>query len=484
VTVLVTGTANDQLTAFDIGFQNITLTSQSGKTVTLLSASNSIGAEFMHINGTAEPLVTASIPQGVYTSASITFAGSQFTCTALGPVQGQQSLSSATYQYSGPFPAIANVTFSTPLTISGDSAYLLLDLLVSQSATIGNCLNVDGFYGFSITPNFSLSPLTVSSSQTNTVNGKVLGVDGEITAIASGSTGFTLSIPNVDGARPVSVTSDSNTVYQNISDFSALRAGMFVDMDGDIEPNGSVLATRVAVEDPSAGDVLRGPLIEVASSVSIVNIYAQDWQGKDVAGFGGAGSFPFNYSGALFQISGQFTNLDSLPFVPSFSAANMVTGQEAYISAASMADTGYPTATTITLMPQTIDGTVTASSTAGDFTDYTVSLASYDLFPMLASQPSQTAIENNPSQVEVYVDSNTQQLNTQALASGGTFRFYGLVFNDDGTLRMDCAQVNDGVPFTPQANSASQIRAGYVQTIRQQSAGGLQLITTTVTHSR
>jgi hypothetical protein len=25
------------------------------------------------------------------------------------------------------------------------------------------------------------------------------------------------------------------------------------------------------------------------------------------------------------------------------------------------------------------------------------------------------------------------------------FRFYGLVFNDNGALRMDCAQVNDGV---------------------------------------
>ena len=25
-------------------------------------------------------------------------------------------------------------------------------------------------------------------------------------------------------------------------------------------------------------------------------------------------------------------------------------------------------------------------------------------------------------------------------------RFYGLVFNDNGTLRMDCAEINDGVP--------------------------------------
>jgi hypothetical protein len=36
-------------------------------------------------------------------------------------------------------------------------------------------------------------------------------------------------------------------------------------------------------------------------------------------------------------------------------------------------------------------------------------------------------------------------LNSSALSVGGVFRFYGLVFNDNGTLRMDCAQVNDGV---------------------------------------
>jgi hypothetical protein len=33
-------------------------------------------------------------------------------------------------------------------------------------------------------------------------------------------------------------------------------------------------------------------------------------------------------------------------------------------------------------------------------------------------------------------------------AAGSTLRFYGLVFNDQGVLRMDCAQINDGVPLT------------------------------------
>jgi hypothetical protein len=136
----------------------------------------------------------------------------------------------------------------------------------------------------------------------------------------------------------------------------------------------------------------------------------------------------------------------------------------------------------MTLMPQVIDGTVTASTQSGNFTDYTVSLAPYDLFPLLAVQPGQTTVENNPSQVEVYVDSNTQLLNTtNTLAEGSTLRFYGIVFNDGGTLRMDCAQVNDGVSFTPPPNANSHLRVGNVQTQKRASPGGLPEVNTTVT---
>jgi hypothetical protein len=35
-------------------------------------------------------------------------------------------------------------------------------------------------------------------------------------------------------------------------------------------------------------------------------------------------------------------------------------------------------------------------------------------------------------------------LNTRPLAQGSTLRFYGLVFNDNGRLKMDCTQITDG----------------------------------------
>jgi Domain of unknown function (DUF5666) len=482
VTVLLTSTANDQLSEFDIGFQSIALTNQSGKTVTLASLPTSgppLDAEFMHLNGTAQPLLTATIPQDIYTSATVTLGGGAFVCVALGQVNGQQTLSTATYSL---FPPTATVNLPSPLTVTGTSMALSLDLLVSQSATIGDCVNANGFSGFSAAPTFSLTPLALAASPTNSANGKVMGLDGEISATTSGSSSFSLWIPNyvpAGSGLPVSVRADSNTVYQGISGPSALTVAMFVNMDGTIQSDGSLLATRIAVEDPSAVYVFRGPLMLVAPSVSAVLVHAREMQGADMPGFPTGMSLNFNYGSAAFKISGQLSNPESLPFVPSFNGSNMVPGQEVYISTATLPPGGpYPAVTTMTLMPQTINGTITALSTAGNFTDYTVTLAPYDLFPMLAVQPGQTAVENNPSQVEVYVDSNTQQLNTQALAVGSTLRFYGLVFNDNGTLRMDCAQASDGVALTPAPNASQAMDTSNVQSVLRQGLAGQRNITT------
>jgi hypothetical protein len=45
----------------------------------------------------------------------------------------------------------------------------------------------------------------------------------------------------------------------------------------------------------------------------------------------------------------------------------------------------------------------------------------------------------------VYADQNTQMVNAGSVSAGNVARFTGVVFNDNGTLRMDCTQVMAGV---------------------------------------
>ena len=212
----------------------------------------------------------------------------------------------------------------------------------------------------------------------------------------------------------------------------------------------------------------------VDNIVPVLNLYGRTELGTLLTINGQSGFYfdipNFDFSSAAFNISGQLTNLQNLPFVPSFSASNMVAGQNVDITSPTYSLMGgvYTPANTITLEPQTINGMVVASQQSSNFVDYTVSLASYDLFPTLAVQQGQTTVLNNPSQVEVYVDSNTQMLNTMALAPGSTLRFNGLVFNDNGTLRMDCGQVNDGVTSSSLSNSVDHLKAGDIQIVRHE----------------
>ena len=472
VTVLLSSTANDQVTRFDVGFQTLTLTSQSGNTVTLLSSQQP--SEFMHLNGGIEPLTTVNVPQGIYTSATVTLGGAVYVCIAQVPGGG---LGIANYSVVDQGPT---VIWPLPVTITGDSMALLLNLQVSSSAVFPTCWTTPPFQGFSMAPTFNLAPVVLSSSPANSGNGKVSGLRAMVASVGTTGSSLTLTVAGGSyGTRTLSASSNSATLFQGISGASALSLGTFLNVDGAIQSDGSLLATRIEVENTSAVNLLTGPVLEIGSP--IFTHYGRTELGPLLTINGQSGYYAdtsnFDSSNALFKISGQFTNLQNLPFVPNFDASNMVPGQEVDITPQTIPLYGgvYPPAETITLVPQTINGTVLGSQQSGSFTDYTVSLASYDLIPTLAQL--QTTLLNNPSQVEVYVDTNTQKLNKQALAPGSTYRFDGLVFNDNGTLRMDCAQVADGVSLTPVANANVRANKGQPRiTVRPGIAGAAGVV--------
>jgi hypothetical protein len=116
VTLLATSTANGRFAEYGINFTSITLTNKAGKTVSLLSQPQ--GAEFIHLNGTSEPLLTANIPQDVYTSASITFSVAGFEAVYLDPTTGGPAIEQYVYENYMPSPPTVNLPDSG-LTIGG-----------------------------------------------------------------------------------------------------------------------------------------------------------------------------------------------------------------------------------------------------------------------------------------------------------------------------------------------------------------------------
>jgi hypothetical protein len=291
--------------------------------------------------------------------------------------------------------------------------------------------------------------LTIAAQPTNSTNGLALGLEGTIGSAGSGAAEFTIN-GLVSGQTPPTwqVSLNSSTVLQGISGAAQLTAKVPVDMDVAIQQDGSLVATRVSIISTGTTTltVASGPLMTVSAAEPVTYVIGAAQQGYLPTAIGGFGYG--NFGDSQFQTPDQFKNLATLPFTAAFNSATMVPGQNVTVTTQA---TGYPpggayiSLTAVALRPQTINGTVSAISSEGGFTRYTVTLARYSLFPQFAVQPGQTTLLTDPNTVVVYADSNTQMLNKSSLAAGSIFRFYGLVFNDNGTLRMDCAQINDGV---------------------------------------
>ena len=388
VTVLASSTANDQLSQFDLDIQSLTLTSQSGTVVAVLAGDWPI--EFMHLNGEIEPVVALPIPQGIYTGATAVIGNAAFTCLTVDPADSNSPgyLDESTFAYGYTPNNQVTVNFPAPITITGESMGLTLNLQVSQSASFpSTCYNPGtGIQQFSINPTFNLTPTTLAAQPTNAGNGKATQVEGQVSALGTSGSTFTLLLAEVSTPRrAMSVSSDGHTTYQGISDFSALKLGTLVDMDGAIQPDGSVLATRIATYDAAALNEMIGPLTQLPASAQTFYSYAIEEQGQTYSAQSGSQSLGvYSYSDSTsFAISGQMSNVASLPFTASFNGSNMVTGQNVAIFSQQITDYyggDFTPATTMTLMPQIINGTVVGASQSGSFTDYTVALASYDLF--------------------------------------------------------------------------------------------------------
>jgi hypothetical protein len=443
VVVLVTSTANDQLSSFGISLGSIALTDNTGKLTTIFTGADpqfGTSVEWMHLNGASEPLVTVSVPRGTYTSATVTVDSCSFTSVAF----FNQTINTGTYAQGlcGQGTGTTTVNLPSPITVTGSAMGLSLDLQVSQSFTlVGQGANAT----YTISPTFNLSAVSIAPQPTDETNGKVIGVAGQVISINANGNIFTAQTP--DGAL-LTLSSNADTAYQGVAAFTSLSTNLLVSFDAAIQSDGSLLATRVEVDDPTAPGAAIGPYVFPASpSGTFVTLNLETNGCADNGSPVICGGIYQYTSNTVFNISQESSNLASLPFVPTFSSNNFLLGQHLSVFTPGTFTLNSQNASTITLEPQTLNGTVTAISSEAGFTVYTISIASYDLIPSLqlytANQPFPQITD--PTTVVIYTDANSKLLNSGAVNVGSLLRFKGLVFDDNGALRMDCSEIYDGV---------------------------------------
>jgi hypothetical protein len=442
VVVLLTSTANDQLVVFDTGIASIVLVNSAGLQTAVYTNPNTFSdlVEWMHLNGATEPLTSATVPEGTYTSAIVTLAGCSFTNETF----RANDFTTATYAQGGCSEGtnLSTVNLPNKIKITGSAMALTLNLQVSQSYTLDAMATP---VTYTIDPVFTLTPVSIAAQPTNETNGKVTGVNALVTTI--GTTGNSFTAQTTAGAL-LSLSSNASTTFQGITGLSRLEVNSLVNFDAAIQSDGTLLATRVEADDTVAPTAVVGPFIIPGGQAGQFLTLTLETEGCTLTGNPFCGNIFQITKTTVFNTSGQFTNITNLPFTATFGSANLLQGENLSVTTSGTLNAqSIENASMITLVPQTLNGTVTAVSNDSGFAVYTVSLAPYDLIPVLQNYTSFTPPPHltNPATVLVYADTNAVFLNSGMISAGSLLRFRGLVFDDNGTLKMDCGAIYDGV---------------------------------------
>src|SRR5262249_50496702 len=154
------------------GLTSMSLTDTAGNSVTLVSNTNPNPnalplIEFMHLANHPTPLVTMSIPQGMYTSASVKVGYCSFTNVFFDA--STTGLTESTYAQGLCSQGTGNaaVNFPAPIAVTGPAVVLSLNLQVPESFTL---TGVGTSATYTISPTFTLSPLALATHPSNSKN--------------------------------------------------------------------------------------------------------------------------------------------------------------------------------------------------------------------------------------------------------------------------------------------------------------------------
>ena len=436
-TLLITSTNNAQIPIFKFALVGLTLVDTNGTEVPVLTTPQLV--ELGSINGVARPLVTASVPQGRYSSAELTYAPSTFVVIDHSGGQGSDDVGNYNANTPDGGNATVEITLSSPLVVSGSAMGVLLNLNIPASTTYvpyfdGSSSNFAPNGGqTTFSPVVTVSKVTLAEQPSTLLDGKVEDVHGQVT----GSSGGALMMTSDSGAA-LSFNISGATVFAGATGTAAPAVGSFVDVDAALQSDGSMLATQVQNEGATQYNLV-GQVVQYTELMYVQND-GREQQGPDLPN--GTGFYVDNVelnTAPQFEIRWPGgSEPDGLPFTPRLGPASIVPGLNLATPVASQQYVNgiIPPTGTVTLEPQTIDATVASISTANGQTSYTVTLFNDDLISLFGSTAT----------VVVYETAGTHTITSAGLNSGSVGRFRGLLFDDGGTLRMVATEIEDGVP--------------------------------------
>jgi hypothetical protein len=409
----------DRVASLSITINSVTLTSISGSTVTLVLSPTTV--EISSLAGTTTPLGTVEVAAGTYKKATISLGGA--TITVVDPSNG------TTVQKTFPAPANPfNINLNPVFVSDGTALVINLDMDLHASVAIDSNGNITfnplfiASHGKMVGPPIGTPP--------NPFTGGVERALGTVTA----TTGSTFTITTAVGQRSLTFTTNTSTVFKNVSGIAGLQTGMLVMVGGQAQSDGSLLAVGVMVVNglrnatgaigivakttgtPVTQFILlaRGvtsstmpagvkPVPDMAVTVNVTNttVFAADTDGVDMTGV----SLTFDAS-----------TLSPAQVVEVDAGANISVTSGTIMGMLPVL--GTLTAAQVQLEQQPVTGTI-SNLTANSFT---LTVPTDGVFATLTKTPT----------ITVYKQAGTTLRNSLVLANGQKVVVRGLLFNNSG----------------------------------------------------
>ena len=415
----------DRVITFEASVGPITMTSSSGMSFTALAGTQRV--ELAHLSGMSEPLVLLNVPQGSYTSMSITLSNPEvtFTNNAGAIVKLEPALNQA-----------VTINLSPALTIGNGATVVSIDLNLANLLMFDSQGNVTG-----ISP--SPSAFTISTSavaaqnnedQEEDENGKLEDIMGMVTNVSG--TSFSMTV----GQSGASLTfaTDSNTEFKDGASLSTLM-NTIVKVEGMTNPDGTLRAKEVEGIENQDGAELEGLVTQVTGNPATqLMVVAQDGNGHGMDNQQMGSTQTVNVAGAQYKVDQgniDTSGIGALPSSPNFPFdATTIHAGQAVETESGEAMNSSMMAEKVKLRQQALTGTVSglSAATSAGPTTFTLAVAPDSAFAMLSGQTT----------VTVFWQPGTKLHKLTSINNGNTVRVRGLVFFTGSSFNMIARRID------------------------------------------
>jgi hypothetical protein len=409
---------SDWIMAFGMTVNAITLTGSNGSTASLMPTSSPM--EMMQSMATVQPLSTSAVPQGTYTQAKVTF--SAVTMGYLDPVSRNYT------QKSMPGPFTATVPLNPAMTVGSSPMALSFDMNMASSVAM------DGSGNVILTPTMTASMGSLDSSGANPWLGAMGHQVG--TVVSASATHFTMG--SMMGMQQTTFTADAGTRFagSGLTGMGDMTGGRMVSVDAVLQADGSYRALRIESMGAGINGMMGAGVVSTITGnpPSQITLATSGGQGGGMMAASIASTLTVTLGPTTaYAIDSDGVDLTGLAFTPAFGPTTLTKGQRvAAVSTGGMLGGGMMdgsstlSASQIRLVEQGLHGTVSNYTVQGSQATFTLTLPTDAAFRSLSGATS----------VQICQQAGTQLHGMTAIANANDVVVRGLVFNDQGTLRM------------------------------------------------